>query len=54
MDGGIDLTMEVGGTTELKGWILGWGASAEVLAPEELRREVAEEAHKMASKYGRP
>ena len=37
-------------TIEVKRWILGWGAGAEVLEPERLRREIAAEARKMADR----
>lgn len=36
-------------TLELKPWILGWGADAEVLAPKTLRNELRETAQKMAN-----
>ena len=39
-DGGLDLHLEVGAGTELKSWILSFGAGAEVLEPESLRAEV--------------
>jgi predicted DNA-binding transcriptional regulator YafY len=40
-DGGVLLTMEVGGTAELVSWILSFGPGAEVLEPASLREEVA-------------
>jgi proteasome accessory factor B len=49
-DGGVVLRLEVDGTRELVSWILGWGASAEVLSPKELRQEIAEEARRMAAR----
>jgi predicted DNA-binding transcriptional regulator YafY len=39
-EGGLELSMEVGGTHELANWILSFGGSAEVLEPEALRAEV--------------
>ena len=39
-DGGVVLTFEASGRFEIVRWILGWGASCEVLEPEELREEV--------------
>ena len=42
-------------TTGLEGvrrWVLQYGAHAEVLAPEELRSAVAEEAQALAAVYG--
>ncbi|MEM7409101.1 MAG: YafY family protein [Myxococcota bacterium] len=41
--GRIELVMEVGGTADLRTWILSFGAGAEVLEPEALRNSVAEE-----------
>ena len=51
--GGIELTMEVRGTVELKSWVLGYGEQAEVLEPETLRREMASELRKAAARYVR-
>lgn len=31
-------------TSEMKAWLLGWGASAEVLAPDDLRQQIRQEA----------
>jgi predicted DNA-binding transcriptional regulator YafY len=42
--GGLELVMQVRGTTELVSWLLGFGAKAEVLEPPELRAEIAREA----------
>jgi predicted DNA-binding transcriptional regulator YafY len=50
-DGGCILTMRVGGIREIKSWVLGWGADVEVLAPLELRQQIAEEGRKMSRKY---
>jgi predicted DNA-binding transcriptional regulator YafY len=38
---------------DLAGWLLRWGAAAEVLEPEAVRRAVAEEAEKIANMYSR-
>jgi predicted DNA-binding transcriptional regulator YafY len=38
--GGLELAMEVGGTAELRQWILSFGSGAEVLEPAALRDEV--------------
>jgi len=35
--------------SEIKPWILGWGAEAEVLSPKELRKDVRETAEKLAN-----
>ena len=39
-DGGLELTMEVGGSQELANWVLSFGGGAEVLEPASLREEV--------------
>lgn len=53
-DRGVEMTMEVAGTTELKTWILGWGDQVEVLEPEGLRGEVAAEVERVAGRYRSP
>jgi predicted DNA-binding transcriptional regulator YafY len=52
--GGIQLTMEVGGTAELRSWVLSFGAGAQVLEPEGLRRDVARELERARAIYARP
>ena len=42
-DGRYTLTFLVNDVLEIKSWIRGWGPACEVLAPEELRREIAAE-----------
>ena len=49
--GGLILRLWVGGLGEVKRWILGYGAHAEVLEPESLRREIMEEVEKMKKIY---
>ena len=39
-DGGLELTMEVGGSQELANWVLSFGGGATVLEPASLRTEV--------------
>lgn len=39
-DGGLELSMEVGGSQELANWVLSFGGGATVLEPESLRDEV--------------
>jgi predicted DNA-binding transcriptional regulator YafY len=51
--GETELTMEVRGTSELRSWVLGFGDKAEVLEPEELRRQIADELSRAAARYGR-
>jgi proteasome accessory factor B len=41
--GGIEMTMDVRGTTEIVSWVLGFGDKAHVLAPPELADTVAGE-----------
>lgn len=53
-DGGLRLTLRVAGTAEIKRWLLGYGAEAEVLEPAELRAELGVEAKKLAEIYGAP
>jgi predicted DNA-binding transcriptional regulator YafY len=49
--GGCLLRVHVAHTLEMKPWIRGWGPDCEVLAPEELRAEVAEEMRRAAAIY---
>jgi len=51
-NGGCILRLRVPHTLELKPWIRGWGPDCEVIAPEELRREIAEEMRRAAEVYG--
>jgi len=41
----------VAGTREIKYWVLGWGAQAEVLEPAVLREEALAEARSMVRLY---
>jgi proteasome accessory factor B len=50
-DGSVLWRARVPGTLEIRRWILQWGAGVEVLAPPELRDEVAETYRKAAEKY---
>jgi predicted DNA-binding transcriptional regulator YafY len=52
-DGGVDLTMEVGGSSELTDWILAFGPGAEVLEPAGLRAQVREALENAAALYRR-
>lgn len=49
--GGCVLEMRVGVAPDLEKWILGWGAHAEVLAPESLRSSVAASARALVRLY---
>jgi proteasome accessory factor B len=51
-DGGCDIHMTIGGIREVLSWVLGWGADVEVLAPVELRAEVAAHGARLATLYG--
>ena len=51
-DGAVELTMEVGGTAELRNWVLSFGGGAEVLEPEALRAEVKAELESALARYG--
>lgn len=52
-EGGLILELELSDTTELKSWVLSFGSHAEVLEPEELRREVEEELRAALGRYAR-
>jgi predicted DNA-binding transcriptional regulator YafY len=49
--GGLEMTMEVRGTTELVSWVLGFGDKARVLEPAALRAEVGDELARAARAY---
>jgi len=51
-DGGLELTMEVGGSQELANWVLSFGGSATVLEPESLREEVRASLEAALGNYG--
>jgi len=46
-DGSVIVSLCVSGTAEAKRWLLSFGATVEVLEPEALRREIADEAAKI-------
>lgn len=50
--GGLELSMEVGGSAELRSWVLSFGSGAEVREPPALRREVARELRQALDRYG--
>ncbi len=50
-DGGVLFTATVAGIEEISHWVLRWGAGAQVLAPEALRRTVRGHAAAMVSYY---
>lgn len=49
--GAVVMTVRISGLNEIKRWILGFGSEAVVLAPAELRDDIAEEARKMSKEY---
>ena len=51
--GGVELSMEVGGSSELTDWILSFGAEAEVLEPQALRDRVRQALDAAARLYAR-
>jgi len=50
-DGSLEMTLAVAGTSEIKRWLLGYGAEVDVLEPTSLREEMAGETKKMAKIY---
>ncbi len=52
--GGVELTMEVGGSAELRSWVLSFGSGAEVLEPASLRGEVERELADALQRYAAP
>jgi predicted DNA-binding transcriptional regulator YafY len=52
-DGSLIWRGQVAGMREIKIWILGWGADAEVLEPPDLRNDIAAEFAKAAAVYAR-
>jgi predicted DNA-binding transcriptional regulator YafY len=50
-DGSIDLHLLLGSLIEIERWVLGWGAHAEVIAPAELRIQLANTTAEMAQRY---
>ena len=51
-DGGLIVTMQVSGRSEVRRWLQGFGADVEVLEPDTLRAEMAAAAKKMLEMYG--
>jgi predicted DNA-binding transcriptional regulator YafY len=51
--GGIEMTMDVRGTTEVVSWVLGFGDKARVVEPKGLRDQIAGELASAAAAYGR-
>lgn len=53
-DGGVVAEFDLDGTEEIKRWILSFGQYAEVVEPEELRREMGEELAGGLARYREP
>lgn len=51
--GRLELSMEVGGSSELRSWVLSFGAGAEVLEPKALRDDVLRELERARECYRR-
>jgi predicted DNA-binding transcriptional regulator YafY len=51
-DGTVELAASVHDTAQLHWWLLGFGASVEVVAPEALRDQIAAEVQRLAAVYG--
>jgi len=49
--GGVEMTMDVLGTVEVVSWVLGFGPTAEVIAPSALRATVAAEVRQAMTLY---
>jgi predicted DNA-binding transcriptional regulator YafY len=54
VDGGVEMTMDVAGTTEVASWVLGFGDKAWVIEPASLTAEVHGEVDRIAAKYRQP
>jgi len=50
-DGSIVMELQVGNTWEVKRWLIGWGADAELFSPSELREEMKRSAQETFAQY---
>ncbi len=50
-DGSVELHLRLSSLGEIERWVLGWGDQAEVLAPAELRHQLAQRCAAMAARY---
>jgi predicted DNA-binding transcriptional regulator YafY len=50
-DGGVEITLRVADTVEVRRWILGYGAQAEVVEPASLREALRAEAEAMVRRF---
>jgi proteasome accessory factor B len=53
-DGSVILSFRAGGRREIVSWLLSYGPGAELLAPDDLRSEVADAVARMARSYALP
>ncbi len=53
-DGGALAEFQLSSTVEFRRWVLGFGREAEVLEPEQLRREIGEELRALVAIYSSP
>ena len=53
-DGSVEITYNVADAEELARWVLGWGAQAEVVAPESVRARIHMLIAEIAAKYELP
>jgi proteasome accessory factor B len=53
-DGSLILRFQASGAFEIRRWILGWGNQVEVLAPPELRQQIAQSLQAAARRYTEP
>jgi proteasome accessory factor B len=51
--GGLELALRLGALAEVEQWVLGWGPSAEVIAPPELRARLAAASAALVARYRR-
>ncbi|QEN06325.1 WYL domain-containing protein [Thiospirochaeta perfilievii] len=50
-DGNLLLWLRTSGRHDIKRWVLSYGADAELLEPESLRKEIADELITMSKRY---
>ncbi len=50
-DGRVTFTMRVSGVPEIKRWVLGFGAAAQVVEPDWLVEELRDETKALAARY---
>lgn len=50
-DGSVELRLRLSNLVEIERWLLAWGASVEVLEPEELRQQIIQSAKAILQRY---